>query len=267
MIRNDVTVDWAASPRIIWVAAPSIEITMQDLRDTLRSLEMSEEGILYAPLLESSGKQNLGGGVLVGLTIKLLNAKLAFEARLGPAWIVCLLTGGNCVAVDADGENMEVMHPTAFVSSARAASSSATLVGAGGAASPEDIADEIYNDPRLPSVPTVADIVDGVPSVSDIVDGVYADPRLPDVPEVTEIVNGIYADPRAINAEDLETRLVLIERILRNKLVTDPVTGIMTLYNDAGVPLMQAQMWEDVDATQRYRGQGADRRERLESVP
>ena len=40
-IRNDVTVDWSVYPRIITVLAPSTEITMQDMLDTLRELESS----------------------------------------------------------------------------------------------------------------------------------------------------------------------------------------------------------------------------------
>ena len=52
--------------------------------------------------------------------------------------------------------------------------------------------------------------------------------------------------------------------ILKNKTVTDPVTGIMTLYADDGVtPLLSAQLYEDAAETQTYRGQGAEVRERL----
>lgn len=47
--------------------------------------------------------------------------------------------------------------------------------------------------------------------------------------------------------------------------VDDRPTGIMTLYGDDGVtPIMTAQLYEDVAGTQTYRGQGAERRERLE---
>ena len=39
--RADITIDWSLSPRIITVAAPSVEVSMQDLYDTLRTLEAS----------------------------------------------------------------------------------------------------------------------------------------------------------------------------------------------------------------------------------
>jgi len=58
-------------------------------------------------------------------------------------------------------------------------------------------------------------------------------------------------------------QLTLIEQILRNKMITDPDTGIMTLYDDAGNPLMTAQLYEGKTTAQTYRGDGAERRERL----
>ena len=61
-----------------------------------------------------------------------------------------------------------------------------------------------------------------------------------------------------------DARLVLVEQVLRNKFVTDPNTGVATLYDDVGVPLLTAALSEDAAATQPYRGQGAERRERLE---
>lgn len=62
-----------------------------------------------------------------------------------------------------------------------------------------------------------------------------------------------------------DTRLALIEKILRNKMVTDPTTGVATLYDDDGItPLATAQLYESADTSQAYRGQGVQRRERLE---
>ena len=59
--------------------------------------------------------------------------------------------------------------------------------------------------------------------------------------------------------------LNIARAILRNRTITDPTTGTMIVYADDGVtPLLIADIFEDVDGTQPYRGQGADRRERLE---
>lgn len=81
VVRSDITVDWSKSPRIVTVAAPSTEVILQDLHDTLRDLEDEPENLIYDSIISSAGKEALGGGVSVGITSTLLNAKVAFEAR------------------------------------------------------------------------------------------------------------------------------------------------------------------------------------------
>ena len=126
-IRNDITIDWNVSPRIITIDAPSTEVSMQDLYDTLRDrepIQMDEPGIV-----SGAGKEELGGGVLVGLTITLLNALLAFEGRPGPAFELCNVSGGNLVALDSNGNSVSSpISPTSYVQVILANSSSATLI-------------------------------------------------------------------------------------------------------------------------------------------
>ena len=82
--RDDLTVDYLESPRIIEIAAPSTEITMQDLVDTVRIDEysFSTPGMANPKLLNASGKEDLGGGVLVGITADLQDAQLSFHLVL-----------------------------------------------------------------------------------------------------------------------------------------------------------------------------------------
>jgi len=81
-VRNDVRVDWSQSPRLIFIAAPSVTISIQDLVDTLRVLEEDlVDGLANSQIIAAAGKENLGGGVSVGITAKLLNARIAFESR------------------------------------------------------------------------------------------------------------------------------------------------------------------------------------------
>ena len=106
---------------------------MQDLYDTLRTLEAESTSMDDASIVSASGKENLGGGTKVGLTILLLNARVAFEARNGTEfggvdeWTLCTLDGGNLVAIDGNGLDIEPRYPTAFVTIDRTSSSSATL--------------------------------------------------------------------------------------------------------------------------------------------
>lgn len=65
-------------------------------------------------------------------------------------------------------------------------------------------------------------------------------------------------------ALELAAKVDIAQAILRNKTITDPGTGLMTVYADDGTtPLLQAQLYETQYTTQAYRGQGAERRERL----
>lgn len=52
--------------------------------------------------------------------------------------------------------------------------------------------------------------------------------------------------------------------ILKNKTITNPATGIMTVYKDNGTtPALTAQIYQDANGTQPYTGQGIERREKL----
>ena len=83
--RQDVELTYVDSPRVAEVAAPSTDINMQDLVDTLRAAEYSWEGNTSKKLINASGKEDLGGGVFVGITAALQNLLLSFEGRTTPA--------------------------------------------------------------------------------------------------------------------------------------------------------------------------------------
>lgn len=56
----------------------------------------------------------------------------------------------------------------------------------------------------------------------------------------------------------------LVAKILRNKVVTNPATGQIIVYDDDNTtPLLTGNLFEDVAGSQAYRGQGADRRDRM----
>lgn len=94
--REDFTVDYLDNPRIIEIASPSTEVTMQDLVDTLRiEEEKFSGGSTFKHLINASGKESLGGGVSVGITTALQNALVAFEARTTPAETGTVTTGSS----------------------------------------------------------------------------------------------------------------------------------------------------------------------------
>jgi hypothetical protein len=80
----------------------------------------------------------------------------------------------------------------------------------------------------------------------------------------TELSTELARIDATVSSRSTAVTMTLVEKILRNKSVTDPTTGVMTIYDDDGVtPLIQADVFEDTAGAQPYRGQGADRRDRL----
>ena len=62
----------------------------------------------------------------------------------------------------------------------------------------------------------------------------------------------------------LEPNVLLALQLLRNKVVTDPATGVMTIYADNGTDvLFTANIYQDVAGTVPFTGTGANRRNRL----
>jgi hypothetical protein len=109
-----ISINWESSPRIVTVLAPAFSITIQDLVDQIRDIEDEIAELEYAHLLDASGKDTLSTGIVSGITAKLLNGKLAFEARPGPGFVQCTVSGGNVVAVDGAGNPMMAIETTAY---------------------------------------------------------------------------------------------------------------------------------------------------------
>lgn len=92
-IRDDVVIDFSQSPRVAIVADPSTEYVMQDVVDTERGIEASFQGISFDKVLNASGKEDLGGGVVVGITVSHQDTLVAFEGRFTPAETSTITTG------------------------------------------------------------------------------------------------------------------------------------------------------------------------------
>ena len=56
----------------------------------------------------------------------------------------------------------------------------------------------------------------------------------------------------------------VLRKLMQNRMETNPVTGVLTIYDDDDVSIfLQGNIYEDVLATQIYRGRGLERRDRL----
>ena len=94
--RNDVTVNQLLSPRIAEITSSSNEITVQDSHDTLIRIEDLPSHKSFKKLVDTAGKENLGGGVEVGLTSTLQNLQYAPQ-RTSPR------ESGTVTTADTDG--------------------------------------------------------------------------------------------------------------------------------------------------------------------
>ena len=64
----------------------------------------------------------------------------------------------------------------------------------------------------------------------------------------------------------MSLELDAIYKLLMNKQVTDPATGLMTIYDDDDTTVLYSgNVYEDALAATLYRGMGIDRREKLAS--
>lgn len=69
------------SPRLVLVRAPDVEISMQELHNQLREWEELRQNLSFEEIIYSSGKDYLDESTSVGITLRLLNALVAFESR------------------------------------------------------------------------------------------------------------------------------------------------------------------------------------------
>ena len=102
----DILVYPFLSPRIIeidGIAYP--DVSMQDLYNAIREYEDSYVGQIYEYLVNAAGKENLGGGVSVGITVTLNNTRVLFKGNLTP---LDDGSGRTCDATDATGRQLYV---------------------------------------------------------------------------------------------------------------------------------------------------------------
>jgi len=135
--------------KLVVVEAPDTDITIQELVDAIRDWQDELANMETDNVCNAYGKQDLGAGLKVGITLELINDwRIAFEDRAGPTWTVCTVLGGNLVAINVYGNNP--IYPATYVNTMIAQSSSATLISASGAALTvsdiPDIADAIWDE-------------------------------------------------------------------------------------------------------------------------
>lgn len=136
-----VTFTFDKVTKTIAIASPDTLVTVQELVNAIREWEQELWNLEEDSFIVASGKEDLGGGVSVAITLELLNDwRVQFEARAGPDWEQCIVKGGNLVATNAYNNNP--IKNSAYVQVTIAQSSSATLINA----DPDTIAAKVWEE-------------------------------------------------------------------------------------------------------------------------
>lgn len=85
--------------KIIEVDLPTTGIQIQELIDEIRNYEDNLVNFDIPKIANAGGKDDLGGGAEVGITLTLLDGwTIGFADRAGPGWTTCIVQDGNLVA-------------------------------------------------------------------------------------------------------------------------------------------------------------------------
>ena len=99
-----------------------------------------------------------------------------------------------------------------------------------------------------------------------VLDALLASHNVPGSVGAALAAAGSAGDPWSAVIDGELARVVLsnIQKVLRNRTVTNPATGKMTVYDDDGTTvLFECDLFQDVAGATPYQGKGAERRERL----
>lgn len=114
--------------KIIEVGIADAEVSVQQIYNACRDFEDENHNMEMYKLVDGSGKEELGSGVKVGITVKLIDWKLKFADRPPPDFVVCDVSGGNLVCYDTvQAKFVNPIEPAAYVTVTKTSSSSATL--------------------------------------------------------------------------------------------------------------------------------------------
>jgi len=102
-------------------------VTIQELINAIRDYEDEIDFLDYGHIANASGKQDLGGGSQVGITLELINDwRIQFESPGAPPTITVYVRGGNLVATNSYSNNP--IKPSDYVTVIIAQSSSPTII-------------------------------------------------------------------------------------------------------------------------------------------
>jgi hypothetical protein len=89
-----MAIEFDQQQQLISVISPQDTLTCQALINAIREEEASERGIIYDQIATASGKEDLGGGVYVGMTVNLITP---WQVKFWAGNYIAKVAGGNLV--------------------------------------------------------------------------------------------------------------------------------------------------------------------------
>lgn len=118
--------------------ADGTSITVQEVYNQFKDFEDEPQNMDLKRMIKAGGKDFIAVGRETVITMTLLDGwLLAFEARPGPATILCTVDDGNIVALDALGVPQYPISPTLFTSVSIAQATTGAVITAGAVSAQE----------------------------------------------------------------------------------------------------------------------------------
>lgn len=125
---------------LIEITSPQADVDIQELIDEIRTVEASAQGIAYPRIANAAGKESLGAGVEVGITVELLNG---WQLHFWSGSYTATIAGGNLVG----GPAGDPIAYTAGVQVVLIQSAAATIVSTGGSSLTQEEHDKLFSIP------------------------------------------------------------------------------------------------------------------------
>jgi len=122
---------------LIEITSPQTDVDIQELINEIRTVEASVQGIAYPRIANAAGKESLGAGVEVGITVELLNS---WQLHFWAGSYTATIAGGNLVG----GLAGDPVAYTAGVQVVLIQSAASTIVSTGGSALTQEEHDELF---------------------------------------------------------------------------------------------------------------------------
>ena len=150
-----VAIEFDHTNHLINITSPQNTLSCQDLLNAIRTEEASATGIWYDQIATASGKEDLGSGVNVGITVNLIEP---WQVKFWSGNYIAKIAGGNLVG----GLSGDPVAYSAGVQVLLVQSAASTIVtqstGSGLSAEQND---------KLMSLPSAAQIAEEVGTVGD----------------------------------------------------------------------------------------------------